>query len=48
MVKKLIALFFMALILGACGANRVLVKHSSCQPEPGQADTDNCQKIRDL
>lgn len=45
---KFVALFLLAVLLGACGPNRVIVKHSSCQAQPGMDDADNCQKVRDL
>jgi hypothetical protein len=47
-MKKLILLFILSIGLCACGPNRVIVKHSSCQAQPGMDDADNCQKLKDL
>lgn len=47
-MKKAVICLFLALFLVGCGASRVLVKHDSCQPEPGKSGLDNCEKARDL
>jgi len=39
---------FLMVFLSSCAAKRVLVKHDTCQPEPGKSGQDNCELLMEL